>query len=85
MIQTLEGYPDIMQFPYKRYRIGNPKPGEVPENWRRTNAMLTFKKGRKENLGSYRPISLSSIVGKVLEQLILEIISRHERQKVDWE
>ena len=47
--------------------------------------MPAFKKGKKEDLGSYKPISLSSIGRKVIEQLILETISRYDRQKVDWE
>ncbi|GAB0197889.1 mitochondrial enolase superfamily member 1 [Grus japonensis] len=56
--------------------------GEVPEDWRKANITLVFKKGRKEDPGNYRPVSLTSIPGKVMEQLILGVISKHAEEKV---
>jgi len=32
--------------------------GEVPEDWRKVNAIPIFKKGKKEDPGNYRPVSL---------------------------
>jgi len=43
---------------------------EVPEDWRKANVIPIFKKGKKEDPGNYRPVSLTSIPGKVMEQLI---------------
>jgi len=36
---------------------------------------------RKENPGNYRPVIFISISGKVAEQLILETVSRHTKDK----
>lgn len=44
---------------------------EVPEDWKMANTNFIFNKGRKENLTSYRPVSLSSVLGKVMEKMIL--------------
>ena len=41
--------------------------GGVPEDWREANIVLMFKKGCREKPGKYRPVSLSSVVGKLLE------------------
>ena len=40
-----------------------------------------FKKGKKEDPGNYRPVSLTSIPGKVMEQLILEAIMKQMEEK----
>jgi len=55
----------------------------VPEDWRKANVTAIFKKGKKEDPGNYRLLSLTSIPGKVMEQLILEaIIKQVEEKKV---
>ncbi|KAK4831483.1 LOW QUALITY PROTEIN: hypothetical protein QYF61_017984 [Mycteria americana] len=51
--------------------------GEVPVDWRLANVMPMYKKGRKEDLGNYRPVSLTSVPGKVMEQIILSAITWH--------
>ncbi|KFP65327.1 hypothetical protein N322_00874, partial [Cariama cristata] len=51
--------------------------GEVPDDWRLANVTPFYKMGRKEDLGNYRPVSLTSVQGKVMEQIILSEITRH--------
>ncbi|GAB0179510.1 mitochondrial enolase superfamily member 1 [Grus japonensis] len=48
--------------------------GEVPVDWRLANAMPIQKKDWKQDLGNYRPVSLTSVQGKVMEQVILSAI-----------
>jgi len=55
--------------------------GEVPEDWRKANITPIFKKGKKEDPGNYRPVSLTSIPGKVMEELILELIIQQVEEK----
>jgi len=56
--------------------------GEVPEDWRKVNVTPVLKKGKKEDPGNYRLVSLTSIPGKTVEQLILEVIRQVEENKV---
>ncbi|KAF4798293.1 hypothetical protein TURU_065624 [Turdus rufiventris] len=48
--------------------------GEVPIDWRLANAMPIYKKGQKEDPGNYRPLSITLLLGKVIEQIILSAI-----------
>ncbi|GAB0207546.1 mitochondrial enolase superfamily member 1 [Grus japonensis] len=51
--------------------------GEVPDDWRLANVMPIYKKGWKEDPGNYRPVSLISVPGKIMEQFILRALTRH--------
>ncbi|KAK4827418.1 hypothetical protein QYF61_017848 [Mycteria americana] len=51
--------------------------GEVLVDWRLANVMPIYKKSRKEDPGKYRPVSLTSVPGKLMEQIILSPITQH--------
>uniref|UniRef100_A0A803T9P9 Reverse transcriptase domain-containing protein n=1 Tax=Anolis carolinensis TaxID=28377 RepID=A0A803T9P9_ANOCA len=51
--------------------------GEVPADWRRANVVPIFKKGKKNDPNNYRPVSLTSIPGKILEKIIKEVVCEH--------
>ncbi|KFP12314.1 hypothetical protein Z169_05524, partial [Egretta garzetta] len=55
--------------------------GEVPDDWKIANVTPVFKKGKKEDPGNYRPVSLTSVPGKVMEQLILSDLSKQVDDK----
>ena len=51
--------------------------GVVPEDWKIANVTPVFKKGRRSVPENYRPISLTSIVCKILESFVCKAIVSH--------
>ena len=51
--------------------------GEVPEDWRFANVTPIYKKAWREDSGNYRPVSLTLVPGKIMEQIVLREITRH--------
>ncbi|MCP4267589.1 MAG: reverse transcriptase family protein, partial [Candidatus Brocadiaceae bacterium] len=50
---------------------------KVPEEWKLANVTPIFKKGCKSQPGNYRPISLTSVVCKLMETIIRDKIVKH--------
>lgn len=51
--------------------------GIVPDLWKLGNIIALFKKGDKSDPGNYRPVSLTSVVGKLMEKIVRKVIVGH--------
>ncbi|KFQ11581.1 hypothetical protein N330_13265, partial [Leptosomus discolor] len=51
--------------------------GEVSADWKTANITPIYKKGWKVDPGNYRPVCLTSVPGKLMEQNILNSIMQH--------
>lgn len=54
---------------------------EVPEDQKKVNIIPAFKNGKKEDPRNYRLVILTSVSGKMMEQLTPESISKHMENK----
>ena len=53
--------------------------GRLPREWKEANITAIFKKGDRKDPGNYRPrpVSLTSVACKLMEQLVREEIVDH--------
>ncbi|KFP83998.1 hypothetical protein N311_11027, partial [Apaloderma vittatum] len=53
--------------------------GEVPADWKSANITPIYKKRWKDDPGNYRPVSLTSLPGRLMEQIIVCSVMQHMR------
>ena len=55
--------------------------GIVPREWKNANIILIFKRGSRCKSENYRPVSLTSVICKLLESLLrdhmVDFLTRH--------
>jgi hypothetical protein len=51
--------------------------GKLPTDWKKANVTPIFKKGEKNKPNNYRPVSLTSIICKVMEMIIRDLVVDH--------
>ncbi|KAI8500844.1 hypothetical protein Bbelb_216620 [Branchiostoma belcheri] len=50
---------------------------KLPEGWKQAHVTPIHKKGNRSTPGNYRPVSLTSVVGKVMESIIRDSLVDH--------
>ena len=73
---------EVIAEPFSKISERSWRMGEVSEDWRIGNDAPVFKKGKKDDPGNYMPVSFTDIPGKVIEQLVLDAISKQLEEKM---
>lgn len=54
--------------------------GEIPNEWKKANVVPVHKGGDRNDVKNYRPISLTSVLGKVMEKLVNARLLHHLKE-----
>jgi hypothetical protein len=68
---------DVIVKPLTRIFQRSFESGLVPEDWKSANITPLFKKGSKAKVENYRPISLTSQLGKLFEKMVKDQINEY--------
>jgi len=49
----------------------------IPDDWKQAIVTTIFKKGNRNKADNYRPVSLTSIIGKTFEAIIRDALVHH--------
>ena len=66
----------VIQLPFQK----SLSTGKIPSDWTKANVSPVFKKGNKNDPANYRPTSLTCIICKVMEHIIVSKLTQHLNQ-----
>ena len=75
--RVLQATADVIARPLSVIFTKSIEEGKVPDDWKAANITPIFKKGSKASVGNYRPVSLTSIVCKLMEAILKDAIVDH--------
>ncbi|CAM4657202.1 unnamed protein product [Lepidochelys olivacea] len=79
--RVLKELADVIAEPLDIIFENSRRSGEVLDNWKKANVVPIFKKGDEEDPGNYRPVSLTSVPGKIMEQVLKESVLKHLHER----
>lgn len=68
---------EYIVYPLKLLFDESYKQKKLPMDWRSANITALFKKGSRSNVSNYRPVSLTSIICKIMESVVRDNINKH--------
>ena len=68
---------DVIASPLTKIFNNSITNGVIPRDFKLANVTPIYKKGNKKIASNYRPISLTSITGKLLETIVRDYIVEH--------
>ena len=75
--KILKELSDQLNYPLSKIFNQSLNEGKIPTEWKLANVKPLFKKGSKNQVKNYRPVSLTSICGKTMERIIRDEIINH--------
>ena len=75
--RLLKDLSNVIMLPLAMIYNASFQEGLVPQDWRIANVTPIFKKGSKSDAGNYRPVSLTSVICKVMESILKDALMNH--------
>src|SRR5215831_18972553 len=77
LLNCYVNWPDVLVKPLTIIYKASIDTGIVHQSWKQANVIPIFKSGSKNQVANYRPVSLTSVVCKVLESMIKDCIEQY--------